>query len=98
MAKSLTWLAACCSGSLAGIREASSHPAPNAITPAASGLPSVRRRTLSGAERAASAADEAVEAAAEAADEAAEAAVSPAAEALELMASPMPGEVEPAGW
>jgi hypothetical protein len=60
---------------VAGSSEEISQPAPKAISPAASGFPSVRRRTVSGAERAVSTADETVSAA----DDAAPAAVSRAA-------------------
>ena len=72
---------------LAGRSDDRSQPAPKAIRPAASGFPSVRRRTMSGADRAASAADDAVEAA-----------VSRAAEAFELTVSPMLEDAEPAVW
>ena len=87
MAKSLTWLATRCSGSLAGSSEDRSRPAPKAISPAASGFPSARRRTMSGAERAVSTADEAVSAT-----------VSRAAEARALTFSPTPEADEPAVW
>ena len=53
-ALSLTWVATCCSLSLAGSSEDTSQPAPNAMTPAASGLPRVCERTADGAEDAAS--------------------------------------------
>ena len=71
---SLAFSVACwatrCSWRLAGSNEEMSHPAPNAITPAASGLPWVCCRTACGASCTAAAADEAVSEIVDAADDA----------------------------